>query len=85
VVEHAQEPPELVRIADECPGRESGFLKQQQANGSFTAMYQGHQWLGLFIKPEAHDPTCTPTLERRTVSHILGNLIKFFKRLSAGW
>ena len=40
-VECAEEPLELVRIADECPGRGSGFLKQQ-AIGSITDMYQSH-------------------------------------------
>lgn len=75
---------ESVRLAGERPGRGSGFLKQE-ANGSITDVYQSHRQLGLFIKPEARDPTCVPTLEQRAVLPVLGNLIKFLKRLSAGW
>lgn len=62
MVEHAQEPLELVGIADECPGQGVRFSKAS-GSVSVTDEYYSQQQLGLFIKPKARDPTCTPTLE----------------------
>lgn len=46
---------------------------------------RGRQQFGLFIKPEARDFTCTPTLAQPALPHILGNLIKVLKQLGAVW